>query len=63
MQVIETSTHKAWGFSTYFFHTLIKQRLFLFRILEELKLENETALPCGVVPLKSQVSPAADGDG
>ncbi|MEG5087049.1 hypothetical protein [Microcoleus sp. AT9b-C2] len=27
MQVIETSIHKASGFSTYFFHTLIKQRL------------------------------------
>jgi hypothetical protein len=25
--VIETSIDKAWGFSTYFFHTLIKQRL------------------------------------
>jgi len=27
MQIIETSIHKASGFSTYFFHTLIKQRL------------------------------------
>ena len=27
MPVMETSIHKAWGFSTYFFHTLIKQRL------------------------------------
>jgi hypothetical protein len=26
--VIETSIDKAWGFSTYFFHTLIKQRQF-----------------------------------
>jgi hypothetical protein len=26
MQVIETSIHKAWGFTTNFFHTLIKQR-------------------------------------
>ncbi|MEG5031901.1 hypothetical protein [Microcoleus sp. AT3-D2] len=26
MPVIETSIDKAWGFSTYFFHTLIKQR-------------------------------------
>ncbi|MEG3920657.1 MULTISPECIES: hypothetical protein [unclassified Microcoleus] len=26
MQIIETSIHKASGFSTYFFHTLIKQR-------------------------------------
>ncbi|MEG4419923.1 type IV pilin-like G/H family protein [Microcoleus sp. LAD1_D5] len=26
MQLIETIIHKAWGFSTYFFHTLIKQR-------------------------------------
>ncbi|MEP6516420.1 hypothetical protein [Microcoleus vaginatus] len=25
MSVIETSIDKAWGFSTYFFHTLIKQ--------------------------------------
>ncbi|MCC3588178.1 MAG: hypothetical protein JGK24_19075 [Microcoleus sp. PH2017_29_MFU_D_A] len=25
MPVIETSIDKAWGFSTYFFHTLIKQ--------------------------------------
>ncbi|MBD1887690.1 hypothetical protein [Microcoleus vaginatus] len=24
--VIETSIDKAWGFSTYFFHTLVKQR-------------------------------------
>ncbi|MEG3928614.1 MULTISPECIES: hypothetical protein [unclassified Microcoleus] len=31
MQVIKTSTHKAWGFSTDFFHTLIKQRLILER--------------------------------
>jgi len=28
--IIETSIDKAWGFSTYFFHTLIKQRLILF---------------------------------
>ncbi len=27
MQVIETSIHKDSGFSTYFFHPLIKQRL------------------------------------
>ena len=26
MQVRETSIHKTWGFSSYFFHTLIKQR-------------------------------------
>jgi hypothetical protein len=26
MQILETSIHKAWEFSTYFFHTLIKQR-------------------------------------
>ncbi|MEG5067459.1 hypothetical protein QUB33_28125, partial [Microcoleus sp. B3-A4] len=26
MPVIETSIDKAWGFSTYFFHTMIKQR-------------------------------------
>ncbi|MCC3606083.1 MAG: hypothetical protein JGK24_23355 [Microcoleus sp. PH2017_29_MFU_D_A] len=26
MPVIETSIDKAWGFLTYFFHTLIKQR-------------------------------------
>jgi hypothetical protein len=26
MQVIETSIHKTSGFSSYFFHTLIKQR-------------------------------------
>ncbi|MEG4070904.1 hypothetical protein QUA42_26855 [Microcoleus sp. Pol11C2] len=26
MPVIETSIDKAWGFSTHFFHTLIKQR-------------------------------------
>jgi hypothetical protein len=29
MPVIETSIDKAWGFLTYFFHTLIKQRLIL----------------------------------
>ena len=28
MQVRETSIHKTWGFSSYFFHTLIKQRPF-----------------------------------
>jgi hypothetical protein len=26
MQILETSIYKASGFSTYFFHTLIKQR-------------------------------------
>ncbi|TAE54919.1 MAG: hypothetical protein EAZ88_07780 [Oscillatoriales cyanobacterium] len=29
MPVIETSIDKAWGFLTYFFHTLIKQRQIL----------------------------------
>jgi hypothetical protein len=33
MPVIETSIDKAWGFSTDFFHTLIKQRRF-FLLLE-----------------------------
>ena len=28
MPVIETSIHKAFGFSTYFFHTMIKQHRF-----------------------------------
>ncbi len=32
MPVIETSIHKASGFSTYFFHTLIKQRQKLFTV-------------------------------
>ncbi|MBW3586894.1 MAG: hypothetical protein KY448_13935, partial [Cyanobacteria bacterium 0813] len=33
MQVRETSIHKASGFSSYFFHTLIKQRLKLLGFL------------------------------
>jgi hypothetical protein len=37
MQVIETSTHKDSGFSTDFFHTLIKQG----QILERSRLTNE----------------------
>jgi hypothetical protein len=37
MQVIETSTHKDSGFSTDFFHTLIKQG----QILERSRLANE----------------------
>ncbi|MCC3412662.1 MULTISPECIES: hypothetical protein [unclassified Microcoleus] len=34
MPVIETSIDKAWGFLTYFFHTLIKQRQFFSQFLE-----------------------------
>ncbi len=36
MPVMETSIHKAWGFSTYFFHTLIKQRL-ISKVKERLR--------------------------
>jgi hypothetical protein len=34
MQVIETTIHKASGFLTNFFHTLIKQRQILFSIIK-----------------------------
>ncbi|WP_277882622.1 hypothetical protein [Microcoleus sp. FACHB-68] len=35
MQVIETIIHKASGFSTYFFHTLIKQRQIILALRDE----------------------------
>jgi hypothetical protein len=38
MPVLETSIDKAWGFSTYFFHTLIKQRQTFYLVHQSLPL-------------------------
>ncbi|MEG3939060.1 hypothetical protein QT995_12965, partial [Microcoleus sp. S36b_A3] len=65
-QVIETRIHKTSEFSTYFFHTLIKQRpgsivdLFAMEGSGKLK-KGETARVCGLPIGRAEVTNAVGG--